>query len=119
MITERNSVVVIALMLVTCFVYWFYWFYVTTAELKAVSGDEQLNPTTDLFLNIISCGVWGLYAEYRNAKVSHAIFVQRGVAHEDKSNTVLLFNCLAVFIALTWFIGPYLLQEDYNLLAKG
>jgi hypothetical protein len=118
MLTERNSVVTVVLMLVTCSIYWFYWFYVTTAELKEASGEEQLNPTTDLLLNVLSCGLWGLYAEYRNAQVAHRLFQKRGIEHDDKSNAVLIFNVLSVFVGVTWFIGPFLLQEDYNQLAK-
>lgn len=118
MLTERNSIVAIVLMLATCGIYWFYWFYVTTAELRQASGEEQLNPTTDLILNLLSCGLWGLYAEYRNAQVTHRLFQKHGLEHEDKSNTVLIFNVLAVFVGLTWFVAPFLLQEDYNRLAR-
>ena len=115
---KRNSILVIVLMMVTCGIYWFYWVYVTTEELRVVSGNPELKPGTDLLLNVLSCGVWGVYVEYRNAKVSHDVFIARGQVHEDKSNTVLIFNVLALFVGLTWFVAPYLLQEDYNKLAS-
>ena len=48
--TRRESWLVIVLTLVTCGVYLFYWQYVTTAELRTVSGRDDLNPILDLVI---------------------------------------------------------------------
>lgn len=115
--TNRNLIAVALLTLFTCGIYWLYWLYVTTKELKDVSGRGELNPTVDVLLAIVTCFIWGIYAEYRNAQIVHQVQKRRGVAHEDKSNLVLIMNLLALLVGITGLIAVIVLQEDYNRLA--
>src|SRR5262245_29948306 len=62
-ITERSSVTVLLLSLVTCGVYYFIWKYQTTVELKEASGDASLNPGLDIVLSIVLCGIWAIYTD--------------------------------------------------------
>lgn len=115
---ERNSVLVVVLMLVTCGLYGFYWLYVTTDELQKATDRTDLNPVIDLLLAIVTFGLWGLYAEYRNARIVHEEMTKRGLAHSDQSNVILIFNVLTAVTGLTCLIGVVLTQEEYNRLAR-
>ena len=109
---------IIVLNLVTCGVYWFYWCYVTTQELRASTGRTDLNPGMDLLLNIVTCSMWGIFVEYRNAQVVHQTFIHRGIHHEDKSSMILIMNILMFFTGgVTAIIAVVLMQEELNKLA--
>jgi hypothetical protein len=117
-LTERNPVVVVVLSLLTCSLYGFYWLYVTTKELKEETGDERLDPTVDLLLAIVTFGLWGIYAAWRNADIAHRALVARGVAHQDRSAMIAGFGIATYFFGLAWLVSVALLQEDYNALAR-
>src|SRR5687768_9821451 len=105
-------------MLLTCGLYGFYWLYATTDELAKATARSDLNPMVDLLLAIVTFGLWGLYAEYRNARIVHEEMARRSLTHSDQSNMILLFNVLTLATGLTWLIGVVLTQEEYNRLAR-
>ena len=105
------------LTLVTCGVYYFYWQYVTTEELKNTTGRQELNPVTDLLLTLVCCGFWSIYVQYRNARVVHETLQARGQPHEDKSTMILVLHALSVLNGMTGLFAMLLLQGEYNKLA--
>ncbi len=115
-VAQRNTALVVVLMFVTCGLYWFYWIYATTSELRAVSRRDDLNPAIDLLVSVVTCGLWGIYVEYRNAQIVHEVLMARGVAHEDKSNLILILNLLTFVVGVTGIIAVAMLQEEYNRL---
>jgi hypothetical protein len=46
------------------------------------------------------------------------VLTARGIAHEDKSNTVLLLNIAHFVTGVTGFIPPLILQDEYNKIAR-
>src|SRR5688500_6038225 len=119
MVTRRESYIPPLLTLVTCGVYYFYWQYVTTEELKAASGREDLNPVMDLLLTLLCCGLWGIYVQYRNVQVVHEVFAKSGRPHEDKSSFVLILHALAFFNGFTSLFALFIVQDELNKLAAG
>lgn len=115
--TRRNIAMVIVLTFVTCGIYWFFWFYNTTVELKRTSGRAELNPGVDLALAIVTCSLWGLYALYRNAQIAHATLAARGVPHQDHSQLILILNIVALVVGVTSLVSMGVLQDDFNHLA--
>src|SRR5688572_16846562 len=105
-IQERNSGMVILFSILTCGIYKWYWLYTTTEELRTATSDTSLNPGLDLVLLFVTCGLWGIFAEYRNAQKIHAALVRYEPNRKDQSTAVLLF---AIFVP---FIAPYLVQEE-------
>ncbi len=105
------------LTVVTCGVYYFYWQWVTTDELRTATGREDLNPMTDLLLSILCCGFWSVWVQYRNAQVVHQAFQARGQSHEDKSVFILLLHALSALNGVTGLVAIFLLQDEYNKLA--
>lgn len=116
--TRREPVMVLLLSFVTCGIYGIYWQYVTTTELRDASGRQDLNPGLDLVVTLLCCGLWSLYVQYRNAQIIHEVLTARGIAHEDKSNTVLLLNIAHFVTGVTGFIPPLILQDEYNKIAR-
>ena len=105
------------LTVVTCGIYYFYWQYVTTEELKGASGREELNPGMDLLITLLCCGIYGIYVQYRNAQIVHETLTARGQQHEDKSTMILILHAAAAINGLTGIIAILLLQDEYNKLA--
>jgi hypothetical protein len=82
-----------------------------------VSGKTELNASMELLLSVLSCGLFSLYICYRNAELIHTTLTQRGIAHENKTQTVLLLVLASFVVGVTAWVPPLLLQEEYNKLA--
>jgi hypothetical protein len=116
--TKRETWIVPVLSLVTCGVYYFYWQWVTTDELKRASGQDRLNPLVDLVVTLVCCGLWSIYVAYRNAKIVHECFQRASVSHEDKAPMIAVLYALgSVTGGITTLLGSMLLQDEYNKLA--
>lgn len=112
--TRRESWIPPLLTVVTCGLYYFYWQYVTTVELREATGRDDLNPMLDLILTACCCGLWGIYVQYRNAQVVHEAFTSRGAQHEDKSTMIVLLHAISVFNGFTSLFALMLLQDELN-----
>lgn len=124
-IKERNPIVVIILSMVTCGVYWFYWMYKITEELRDATGDETLKPGTDLLLGLVTCGMWGLYTEYRHVQKVHQAILPMDPGHKDQGQTVMILNIVTVagawlggMTGICAIIAQYMVQDEHNKLAN-
>jgi hypothetical protein len=115
--THRSPLAVLVLTLLTFTLYGYYWLYKTTAELRDETGRGDLSPGVDLLLAVLTLGLWGLYATWRNATVVHETLRARGVDHTDSSATVLIFNLSSFIWGAGWLVSLLFLQSDYNRLA--
>ncbi|HJL16703.1 MAG TPA: DUF4234 domain-containing protein [Sandaracinaceae bacterium LLY-WYZ-13_1] len=115
--TRREAWIPPVLSFVTCGIYYIYWQYVTTEELKQATGRDDLNPMMDLIITFLCCGVWAVYVQYRNAQVVHEAFQSAGQRHEDKSTMVLIMWALSFLNGITSFVGMMILQDELNKLA--
>jgi hypothetical protein len=117
-IKERNAVVVLLLSLVTCGIYYLIWLYSTSSELKDALQDEEIKPGQDLLLTIVTCFLWSIYVEYRNAQKLHAALLSRDAYAKDQSEMVLILDLAALFVGATWLVATYIVQEDLNKLSR-
>lgn len=117
-LTERNPALVLLLTLVTCTVYGYYWLYVTTDELRRETGRDEPSPLLDLVLAVVTAGLWGLYASWRNARIVHEELEARGEPHTDSTAAVLIFNLSTFIWGGGWLVSLVLLQLDYNRLSR-
>ena len=118
-IQERNSVAVALLCLFTCGIYFVYWIYQTSTELKQATGDPSINPTLDVVLTLVTCFLWGYYVVYRNAQKLHDLLFRLDRSHQDQSQTVLILLLASLVVGITFAAAAYLVQEDFNRLARG
>lgn len=116
--TKRNPFLVVALSVLTFGIYAYYWLYKTTDELREESGRDDLHPTVDLLLAVLTFGLWGLWAGYRNAKVVHELFEEVGAKHTDRSAPVAVFGALSFVSGWAWLVALGILQDDYNRLIQ-
>ena len=111
---KRHPLAVAALTLITFGVYAYVWLFLTTDELREEAGRDDLSPTLDVILALITVGLWGVWAGYRNAKIAHELIEDRGEDHADRSLPVAAFATAGVFSGWAWPVAIALLQEDYN-----
>lgn len=116
--TRRDAWLPPVLTIATCGIYYFYWQYVTTDELKRATGREDLNPTMDLLLSLLCCGMYSFYVQYRNMQVVHEQFTARGQRHEDRSTFVLLMHLVTFVNGVTAFVGMMIAQDELNKLEE-
>jgi hypothetical protein len=117
-ITERNSAVVVLLSLVTCGVYYLLWLYWTDTELKEALTDDEIKPSQDILLTIVTCFLWSIYVEYRNAQKLHQALLSRDPQAKNQSEMVLIVNIAALFVGATWLVATYIVQEELNKVAR-
>ncbi|HEU4406376.1 MAG TPA: DUF4234 domain-containing protein [Polyangiaceae bacterium] len=112
-LTHREPVTVLLLSIVTCGVYFLIWKYQTTEELRQASGDNSINPMLDIVLTVVLCGLWGVYADYRNAKKLFELAQAAGMQRSDQSTIVLVLDLVGLA-----FVSTFILQGEYNALAQ-
>lgn len=117
-IEQRSAAVVLLLSIVTCNIYYLYWLYATSSELKRALADDDIKPGVDLLLSVLTCSVWGIYVEYRNAQKVHAALLFHDPHTKDQSDTVLMLNLASLFVGVTWLVATYIVQEELNKLAR-
>ncbi len=117
-IKERNPVVVLVLSVVTCNIYYLFWLYATSRELKDALQDDEIKPGIDLLLALVSCSLWSVYIEYRNARKVYAALRVRDPSIKDQTDTILMLDVAGLFVGVTWLVATYILQEDLNKLAR-
>ena len=115
--TRRDPAMVLIFTYLSCGLYGLYWQYVTTDELARASG-RSLSAGLDLVLTFFTCGLYSFYVYYRNADVIHAVLTERGIVHENKTQTVLLLILASFFVGVTAWLPPLILQDEYNKLAS-
>ena len=112
-ITERSSALVVVFLLISCGFYGLYWKYVTSQQLRDATGDTTINPGLDIVLTFVTCGIWALVTDYRNAKKIFELHRSRGSNRSDQSTVSLLCMVFGVYPA-----AMYILQEEYNAYAR-
>ena len=106
---RRDPVMVLVLGFLTCYVYLFYWWYVTGEEIKRATAREEINPPLELVLNILTCSLFSIYLSYKYPKLILEMQERAGVVRNDTS--------LASVLLTLFSLGPiacYVIQTDLN-----
>lgn len=109
---------VVALTLVTCGIYSLYWLYSRTRELRDALDEPSLNPSVDVLLALPSCGLWLVYAHYRNARLLHRALLRFEPDARDRSAAIVVLDLATVFVLVTWLFALFVLQDEHNRLAR-
>ncbi len=107
----RNPIMVIVYSMITCNIYGIWWYYTILTELKNFTGDEEINPTTNIIMMLVLPCIWGFLLPYKIGKWIAAAQRVAGLPEEDKSTTYLIMCllCLNVF-------ALYMIQGELNKL---
>ena len=107
---ERNIAVAIILSFVTCGIYAIIWFIELTDELKAVSGDQDMQSGVIAFLlTLVTCGIYGFFWAYQIGKASETIKTKL----DKQTNEISILYIILYALGLSIVIYA-LSQNDLN-----
>lgn len=109
--TTRSVPVVIILSLVTCGIYYWYWLYITAAEVKNYTNDPSINPGVELLLCIVTCGIYTIYWYYKYSKKVYEAQIAAGIP--GATDNTVLNTVLALFFPP---VSMGILQSSLNEL---
>ncbi|MCZ9892183.1 DUF4234 domain-containing protein [Brachyspira hyodysenteriae] len=102
--TIRPIPIMLLLNIVTCGIYYIYWIYQTSVEIKISSEREDLNPTLEILLGIITCGLYFKYWYYKYGKIVYKELPLKAGMNNTEDKTVILV-VIDIIIALMWWGG--------------
>ena len=85
----------------SCGLFYYYWIYKTSKEIKDFTGKEDINPLIEVLLGFFTCGLYFKYWYYKYGKIVYKeIPAQVGMNNtEDKTVMIVLID-IVIFIAL-------------------
>lgn len=112
-IKKRSLAVCILLSIITCGIYYIFWFIGMVDDLNKISNNPNAKSGVVVFLlSLVTCGIYGLIWRYRAGEILDTAAVQRGLPATSKS---LLFLLLSIFgLSL---IADAILQDEINKYA--
>jgi len=111
MINKRSIAEVIILSLITCGIYYLYWIYAFSNDIKTYLDDETINPGLEVLLSIVTCGIYTIYWMYKYGKLLTTCQEKAGVQVEDNA---VLYLVLAIFgLAI---VNEGLMQNSMNVI---
>ncbi|MDA0034972.1 DUF4234 domain-containing protein [Brachyspira hyodysenteriae] len=102
--TIRPIPIMLLLNIVTCGIYYIYWIYQTSVEIKMCSEREDLNPTLEILLGIITCGLYFKYWYYKYGKIVYKELPAKAGMNNTEDKTIILV-VIDIIIALMWWGG--------------
>ncbi len=116
--TTRNPITVILFSIITCGIYYFYWIYVTTKEIKNYLNDSEISPTRELVFSIVTFGLYIIYWYYKYSSVIQKEGEKVGVGFEkDFSITILILVVAAYFTCgIALYAALFIFQSKLNAI---
>lgn len=112
---ERNPLLVLLFCVITCYLpYYIYWWYMVSKEIKAALNREDINPTMELVLNILTCSLFSIWLSYKYPKLM--VEMEKRVKLPPKD-----ISTISTVLTLISFgpIAAYLIQSDLNRIWEG
>lgn len=106
----KSPLTVILLIVVTCGLYYYYWLYTATKEIKEFMGLEEFDPAKTIILTIVTCGIYSIFWYYKMSPIVFKDMPEKaGAAVEsDKINLVFI---LSIFLQI---VSCYFIQTKLN-----
>jgi uncharacterized membrane protein len=118
---ERSPILVLVLGIFTFGIYLIVWYFQIYGELKRATGETPTGNDyfLDLLLSFVTCGVWGIYVDYRISRQLEEIQKSIGQPTQDTGVAVLVLD-LAAYVTLwiTYIVSSAIQQDVINKLAK-
>lgn len=115
--TERSIAWSLVLSLVTCGIYGFVWLHHIGNDLRKRLGRDDPHAGLDVFLTILTCGLWGVYVAYKYPRMIDEAEQKAGL---PPSNLSLICLLLAIFSLWKVYglglISLVLMQNQLNRL---
>ncbi len=107
-IEKRNIGMCIVFSLLTCGIYYIYWFYKILDDLYKINMEES-KAGMDILFSIITCGIYSLYIHYVMGKKINSARISKGLTPKDDG---VLYLVLA-FFGLT-IVAACIVQSNLN-----
>lgn len=102
----RNPVTTLLLVMFTCGIYAIIWMFAVVGDINKGLGREEFNFVKEILLSIVTCGLWGIWFQWR---LCHAVAeVQQAWGVEPEMDGPILF--VLNFVG----IGPLFIQKSLN-----
>ncbi len=111
----RDPGMTLILTIVTCRVYELVWIYLSTDQIRRLTGRRDLVPALDVLLSLMTFGLWTFWVFYRNVEAVDEALAETGYHTPQTGNVVGLTLGSFVCGVLQWLL-IYKVQEAYNLL---
>lgn len=106
---KREPGMVILFTILTCGIYGIWFFHTYASEIKNALGRQDLNPTTDLILSFVTCGIWTVVAfYYKYPKLITDLQQRVGLPPNDISGMTVILGIFFAPVAL------YMIQSELN-----
>lgn len=106
---KREPGMVILFTILTCGIYGIWFFHTYASEIKNALGRQDLNPTTDLLLSFVTCGIWTIVAfYYKYPKLITDLQQRVGLPPNDISGMTVILGIFFAPVAL------YMIQSELN-----
>ena len=110
---QREPIMVILLGIITCGIYFYYWWYVTTQDINKTLGEERMNPMLLLILSFVTCGLAFFYWMYQVDKA----LVEIGQRDQVPYNSNFMLWILLCFIGgVGGYLAAFQTQDFLNKL---
>lgn len=105
----RNPILVLVFSIITCGIYFLYWIYATSNDIKNYLNDSNINPVLELLISII-CFPYMFYWFYKYAKLVSTVQQTAGI-EQPEDNSVL---CVILpFLGLS-VVSALIIQSGLN-----
>ena len=108
--TVRSIPMLVILSIVTCGIYYFYWIYKTTDEIKNFMERDDINTTLELILSIVTCGIYTYYWYYKYGKIVYLEMTKKAGLDSTEDSTILL----VILNLFMYVISAAILQDKLN-----
>ena len=111
-IPERSVIVWIIISILTLGLGALVWFYSIARDIETLSDGERANPAMDMFLLLITCGLYGFWAFWKYPEVVMDVQRRAGYAVTD-----LRVICVILFYFTAFIVPLAILQSELNGIA--
>ena len=121
-IPQRNPAFVLIFAVLTCGLYLIYWYAQMYDELQLLTGATPTGNEffIDLLFVIISCGLYGVWVDYRISIQMRDYEASRGVAHPNDTATLAVVLDIASYLTAfaTNIVSSAVHQDQMNKLVE-
>ena len=101
---KKGQVLQIPLLLMlniaSCGLFYYYWIYKTSKEIKDFTGKEDINPLIEVLLGFFTCGLYFKYWYYKYGKIVYKEMPAKiGIDNTEDKTIMLVLIDIIIFLA--------------------
>ncbi len=121
-IEKRDPGIVLVLALFTCGFYLVYWYLRMYEEIEQLVGETPTgnNFWLDFVLYIVSCGLFGIWVDYKISERLNVLQQQRGMTGATDSTTLAVVLDIAAYLTgmFTNYVTSAIQQDQLNKIVQ-